>query len=254
MRPVAVRCARILLLSCCWPFGVMAAKIPWPMVSSQYPHAVQYEVGFTNGSSNAGTLLPCGSPNMVPQGVSSFGASSKRVVFVEQLTIRRGGVVVASFDGKAVEAASQWAEDAGGEAVIDESGLRRAARTRCVRVLNTLPEDLQARVVYKDGSESLRTWRSCAPYVLADRDIALPGRRRNAVARIVVMRHGEVLHQVERKAFKKLLKAHRKESYAHCPWLHLLVVDESGIKALPASELVSAELDFRRFCAKREKR
>ena len=158
--------------------------------------------------------------------------------------------MVASFDGKAVEAASQWATDAAGSAVIDESGLRRTAGTRCVRVLNTLPEDLQARVVYKDGSESLRTWRSCDPYVFADRDIAFPGRKWNAVPRIVVMRHGEVLHQVERKAFKKLLKAHRKESYAHCPWLHLLVVDESGIKALPASELVSAELDFRRFCAK----
>ena len=143
-----------LLLSCCWPFGVACSVVLWPSVSSQYPHAVQYEVGFTNGSSNAGTLLPCSGLFLVPQGAPFFGGS-KRAVFVEQLTIRRGGVVVASFDGKAVEAASQWAEDAGGEAVIDESGLRRAARTRCVRVLNTLPEDLQARVVYRDGSESL---------------------------------------------------------------------------------------------------
>ena len=248
MKHTTARCALAFFLAAGWPSSAAASQIPWPKVKSQYPYAVQYGVTFTDGSSNAGTLLPCGNEFLLPQGGSFFGASSKRAVFVEQLTIRKDGLLIVRFDGQAVEDASQWGKDVRSTAVIDETGLRTAPKSSCFRVLNTLAEDLQARVVHRDGSTSLRTWRSCEPYVWSDREMASTRRRGNNVARLVVMRGDETLYELERAGFKKLLKARRKE-YPHCPWLHMLLVDESGIRALPASEFAAAHANPTRFCA-----
>lgn len=250
----------LLLYGCPSMFGYHNF-IPGPRIQSHYPYDVQYEATLTDGSSRTGTLPPCGTTDFFPL-LHTAPHDWKRTVFLEQLAIRRGGVVQARFRGAEIEAASQRKEMT--VAVIGERGLRTVNGTLCSTILNTLAEDLQVRAVYKDGSESLATWRACVPHVWNGWDIARPDRARNNLARLVVTRGGDVLHDLDARAFKGVFEARLKrwhffrvpkgeplwQSYRR-PWLDMVLVDESGFKPLPGSHLQEG-LDYQALCATAE--
>lgn len=246
------------LLSGC-PMGAHHNFIPGPRLQSQYPYDIQYEATLTDGSSRTGTLPPCGSADFFPL-LRAAPGDWKRSVFLEQLTIRRDGVAQARLPGAEVEAASQREEMT--VAVVDEAGLRRTLGTApCSLVLNTLVDDMHVRAVYKEGSESLATWRACRPYVWSGRDIARPDQPRNNLNRLVITHGGEVLHDLDRKMFKAVFKARLKRWHFvdqgpqpswqsdHRPWLDMVLVDESGFKSVPGSHL-QVGLDYQSFCVK----
>ena len=204
----------------------MWAQVPlWPKVQNQYPHPVQYEVAFTNGSTHVEMVGPCGNRSLWAKGerfVTTGWAKPNRKVFVKRLTIRKDGAVIAEFDGEEIE--RPWREEYA-FAVIDETGLRAIPSiTKCFLVLNTLAEDIQARVEHKDGAESLRAWKACEPAIWADRDLVPLERKGNRVERLVVARAGKALHRMERAEFRELIRGR---------WAALLAVDESGIRVVP---------------------
>ena len=223
MRATAVAVGCAFLLSGCI-YSIVATVALWPELQNQYPHPVQYDIAFTNGSSHVEMVGPCGNRSLWAQGERMFTtgwAKRNRNVFVERLTIRKDGVVIATFDGEEIE--KPWREETI-YAVVDETGLRgNPSVVPCFLVLNTLAEDVQARAEYRDGTEALRTWKACEPAIWADRELAPPGRRGNQVDRLVVSRTGDVLHQLERSEFRALLKGRLSA---------LLAVDESGIRVV----------------------
>lgn len=220
--PLVLGLCAVLLCGC--PLVVVGTVFLWPEVQNQYPHPVQYEMEFTNGSSRVEMVPPCTHSSLWATGEPYFkGLLGKpnRKVFVQRLTVRKDGVAIATFDGEEIE--RPWREDHA-FLVIDETGLRAIPSfTPCFLVLNTLAEDVQARAVYRDRRESLRTWKACEPAIWADRELAPPGRRGNQVDRLVVSRTGDVLHQLERSEFRALLKGRLSA---------LLAVDESGIRVV----------------------
>lgn len=249
MKGTVIVCASALL-SGCWPFGI-GQFFPGPRLQSQYAHNIGYHARLTDGTSAKGELVPCASTYFFR---SQPGPPPwwKRTVFLDELIITKDSTVIARYAGEDVEAAGLGDV---GTAAVDELGLRTVSRAgTCFRFLNTGREDLQARVIYQDGTESVLTWRACLPSVWSDEEMGRHGRRRNNVARLVVARGSEVLHDLSRAAFKAQLKRwHFREGpqpwWERRPWLDMVLVDESGFTPMAGSQR-QAGLGYQSLCSK----
>ncbi len=235
----------LLLYGC--PLSIMGHGFPGPQLQSLYAHDVQIEAKLTDGSSENRTLEPCGTAFFF--GYRAMGPGWKRTVFVDKLTVRRDGVLLARFDGEDVEAATPDDEDANRFAVIDETGLRlETGRRQRDRILNTLAEDVQLRVVHTDGTDQVRTWRACEARVWFGGDIGPGDRRRVDVARLLVTRDGEVLQDLDRQALTDAFRRPERPSRDYRPWRDMVLLDESGLRLFywMAS---GAEPDIQSLCA-----
>ena len=172
---------------------------------------------------------------------------------------------IARFDRHDIEGASEGKYNDDRIFVLDETGLHALGLVtheswlppnlpdalRCSLILNTLAEDLQVYVLYRDGSEAKRTWPACKPVVWSGQDI---GRRNNTrihrggLVRFVVARDrdGKVLHDFDHDQYHAEVAGQQSGS--------MLLVTESGFepagwKYLVGSEYVSLGPDYHRHCA-----
>ena len=245
-------CACILPLGGCFFLHMIANITPGPRLQNQYGHDVEYEIERTDGSSKTGVLPPCVRMSFFPSH-GSLSPNWQRAVFVNRLTIRKDGVEIARLSRDDIEGASQGMRFSDRYLALDETGLRslgfvddvKGPALGCSLILNTLAEDLQVRVVYRDGSDARRTWRACEPFVWSGRDIGRRDRaRRGGLVRLIVTRGGEVLHDFDRREFRDHVAKQRAG---------LLLVTESGFersywKRKVAYKFVPLGTDYRRHC------
>lgn len=247
-------CACVLPLGGCFLLNMIADGTPGPVLQNQYGHDIEYEIERTDGSTDTGTLTPCTTMRFSTF-IGPLHRNWQRHVLVNRLTVRKDGVEIARFGRDDIEGAGQGRLSEDRYLALDETGLRSLGFledikwpvTECSLILNTLAEDLQVRVVYHDGSDAHRTWRACVPFVWSGRDIGRRDRaRRVRVARFVVARGGEVLHDFDGDEFLEHVARQRRG---------LLLVTESGFEPSgwePKVEyryIVPLGTDYRRHCA-----
>ena len=232
---------------------MMGNVTPGPRLQSQYAHDIEYEIERTDGSVDAGTVPPCAILRVFPPH-GSLPPNWTRTVFVKRLTIRKDGVDVAQFDRHDIEGSSQGRFSDDRVLALDETGLRSLGLLDdikwpildCSLILNTFAEDLQVRVVYRDGSEARWIWGACEPFIWSGMDIGRRGRARSgSLARFVVARDGEVLHDLDRREFRASVGKKRGD---------MLLITESGFERSDWEIIVGYDYaplgsDYRRHCA-----